>query len=588
MAKKQKTKASANSKKIRVSLKIVIMIPVVILWVVALASNVSGISNLGKVNKTAIVIADDYMLQISELSEIQNDTQTLHKMVLSHIIATDLDTLYGLVNSIRDQQVTLDNKLADYKKYVTDEEMASYEAMLTSYEGIKYETASLMAFSALGDKDSAYAIANGALSDHVKEVEAYISNVIATTNQGASDARTSLQEVYESASSMNLIMTIVSILAMVVALYVVLRLVFRPLSTINREIKGIVKNIENNEGDLTQRLSILSNDEISDIATAMNLFIERLQEILKMIVQNTNRMEVVVSEVRSSVFASNDNVSDLSAMTEELAATMEEIGSSSNIINGNVESVRDEVQVIADETVKINEYSIEMKSNADKMENDAKVNMEQTREKVAEILDVLGKAIAESKSVDQVNSLTNDILSITGQTNLLALNASIEAARAGEAGKGFAVVADEIRQLADSSREAANRIQEINGIVMNAVHNLSGNANNLVEYVETAILPEFENFVDNGVQYRENATYIQQSMDSFARMTESLRKAVNEITYSIGTITRAIEDGAMGVSGAAESTQNLVVDMEKINRQMEENEGIAGILKEETAVFKKY
>ncbi len=588
MAKKQKNKTTNTNKKMRVSLKIVIMVPVVILWVVALASNLSGISNLGKVNDTATVIAEEYMVQISELSEIQNDTQTLHKMALSHIIATDLDTLYNLVYSIRDQQDALDGKLAEYKKYVTDEDMASYEAMLQSYEGIKYETALLMGFSALGDKDEAYAIANGTLAEHVNEVEAYIADIISKTNQGATDARTSLQEVYAGAASANTIMTVVSVLAMVVALYVVLRLVFRPLSTINREIKGIVKNIENNEGDLTQRLSLLSNDEISDIATAMNLFIERLQEILKMIVQNTNRMEVVVSEVRNSVFTSNDNVADLSAMTEELAATMQEIGSSSNIINGNVESVRDEVEVIADETVKINEYSIEMKSNADKMENDAKVNMEQTREKVAEILDVLNKAIEESKSVDQVNSLTNDILSITGQTNLLALNASIEAARAGEAGKGFAVVADEIRQLADSSREAANRIQEINGIVMNAVHNLSGNANNLVEYVETSILPEFENFVDNGVQYRENATYISQSMDEFARMTESLRKAVNEITSSIGTITRAIDDGAMGVSGAAESTQNLVVDMEKINSQMEENEGIAVILKEETAVFKKY
>ena len=62
--------------------------------------------------------------------------------------------------------------------------------------------------------------------------------------------------------------------------------------------------------------------------------------------------------------------------------------------------------------------------------------------KVGNILDVLNKAIEDSKSVDQVNNLTNDILNISSQTNLLALNASIEAARAGEAGKGFAVVAE--------------------------------------------------------------------------------------------------------------------------------------------------
>jgi methyl-accepting chemotaxis protein len=320
----------------------------------------------------------------------------------------------------------------------------------------------------------------------------------------------------------------------------------------------------------------------------MNLFIERLQGIMKLIVENTQHMEAVVSEVRGSVQTSNDNVSDLSAMTEELSATMEEIGSSANIINGNIESVRDEVEVIADKTGKINEYSIDMKSNADKMESDAKASMAETSKKLAEILGVLNKAIEDSKSVDQVNSLTNDILEISEQTNLLSLNASIEAARAGEAGKGFAVVADEIRKLAESSGDTANRIQEINVIVMSAVHNLSGNAHNLVQYVQDSILPEFEKFVDNGVQYQHNAAYIEQSMNQFARMTEDLRRAVIEITSSIGTITRAIEGGADGVAGAADSTQSLVVDMEKINSQMEENAGIAVLLQEGTSVFKRY
>jgi methyl-accepting chemotaxis protein len=72
---------------------------------------------------------------------------------------------------------------------------------------------------------------------------------------------------------------------------------------------------------------------------------------------------------------------------------------------------------------------------------------------IGEIIEKLKKAIDNSRSVEQVENLTNEILSISSQTNLLALNASIEAARAGEAGKGFAVVADEIRKLADSSRQ---------------------------------------------------------------------------------------------------------------------------------------
>lgn len=577
-----------NKKKIRMSLKITILAPVIVLWIVALVSNISGVLNIGKVNTSATEIAEEYMVQIAELSDIRNATQVIHKMGLSHIIATDLETMVSLVASVREQQELLDEMLAEYKKYVSDEEMAAYESMLGSYENIKLEIGNTIALSALGDNEAAYGVANGALAKSVSEMEGYIADMTDAANKGADEARESLGTVFNVAMSSTFIMIAISVITLIFALYVVLRLVLRPLGLINKEIKGIVKDIENNDGDLTKRIAIISNDEISDIAGAMNLFIERLQGIMKLIVENTQHMEAVVSEVRGSVQTSNDNVSDLSAMTEELSATMEEIGSSANIINGNIESVRDEVEVIADKTGKINEYSIDMKSNADKMESDAKASMAETSKKLAEILGVLNKAIEDSKSVDQVNSLTNDILEISEQTNLLSLNASIEAARAGEAGKGFAVVADEIRKLAESSGDTANRIQEINVIVMSAVHNLSGNAHNLVQYVQDSILPEFEKFVDNGVQYQHNAAYIEQSMNQFARMTEDLRRAVIEITSSIGTITRAIEGGADGVAGAADSTQSLVVDMEKINSQMEENAGIAVLLQEGTNVFKRY
>lgn len=581
MAKKMK-------KKMRISLRIKILAPVLVIWIVALVSNITGVINIRKVNSSATEIADTYMMQISELSDIRNATQVLHKMGLAHIISVDLEAMVEIVKSVREQQESLDKMLQDYKKYVSDDEMESYDTMLVSYQNIKDAIANTMALSGLGDNVAAYGVANSSLAENVADMEAYISEMTAVANDGASEARESLNGVYSVAMFSSSIMMLISIVALVFALYVVLRIVLRPLGLINREIKDIVKDIEDNNGDLTRRITIISNDEISDIANAMNLFIQRLQEIMKLIVQNTQHMEEVVTEVRESVQTSNDNVSDLSAMTEELSATMEEIGSSANIINGNIESVRDEVEVIADKTGKINEYSIEMKSNADKMESNAKSSMSDTRKKLAEILGVLNKAIKDSESVDQVNSLTNDILEISEQTNLLSLNASIEAARAGDAGRGFAVVADEIRKLAESSGDTANRIQEINAIVMSAVHNLSGNAHNLVEYVQNSILPEFEKFVDNGVQYQNNAAYIEQSMNEFSTMTEDLRRAVIEITSSIGTITRAIEDGAEGVAGAAESTQNLVVDMEKISTQMEENEGIAVLLEEGTSVFKKY
>ena len=380
----------------------------------------------------------------------------------------------------------------------------------------------------------------------------------------------------------------VCVLAILMTFYSVFILVIRKLTITNRQIHDIIEGIDKKEGDLTKRISILSNDEIADLGNGINIFMEKLQRIMKMIIANSQKLEKVVDEVQQSVRTSNDSASDLSAVTQELSATMQEVGHSAGVINQNADSVRSETEMIAERSSSINDYSKQMKENADKMESNARQNMEETSVKVDEILTELNQAIEDSKSVEQVNGLTNDILNISSQTNLLALNASIEAARAGEAGKGFAVVADEIRQLAASSRNTANRIQEINGIVTNAVHNLAGNANNLVEYMTEAILPEFKNFVDSGVQYRKNAAYIESVMDEFNTKTDALKRAVDEIAGSIGTITDAIEEGARGVAGAAESTQMLVEDMDNISSRMEENQQIAGALQKETDVFKNF
>ena len=394
--------------------------------------------------------------------------------------------------------------------------------------------------------------------------------------------------MYISSLVSNGIVIIISVILIIVAIYCVMKYVIKPIIATNKDIRDIIDGIDNGEGDLTKRVRVISNDEIADLGNGINLFMDKLQEILKLIIENTNYMENVVAEVDGSVVKSNDSASDLSAMTEELSATMQDVGLSVNTINDNADNILKDVEIIATKSDDINQFSKEMKANAEKIESDARYNMVQTGEKVGNILDVLNKEIEDSKSVDQVNNLTNDILNISSQTNLLALNASIEAARAGEAGKGFAVVADEIRQLADSSRETANKIQSINSVVVAAVNNLSDNANNLVSYLQQTILPEFQTFVDGGVKYKENASYIENAMDEFVEKTDVLKKNMDEIAHSINTITTVVDDGAAGVNNAAISTQDLVEDMVNISNKMIENKSIAQNLKNSTNIFAKF
>lgn len=571
----------------RFSTKMIILIPVFVIGIISIISSVLAVKNIRKVNENATQIANGYMVCIADLGSIQIETEKIHRLGLSHIVATDLDSMISLVDVIRSEQTVLDEYLSDFEQFIDDSDRENYEAILSNYEGLKYENANLMAYSANGNKEAAYALANGAISEYADKIDQNITAIQEVVNNNADTAKQQLTKVYKYSLTVSFVTIAVSMASLLFAVFSVLKMVIVPLSKTKNEINEIIDGIDRREGDLTRRVTIMENQEVAAVGSGINLFMGKLQDIFKTIIHNSKRMETVVNEVRESVMTSNSSVSDLSALTEELSATMQEMSDNASLINSNTESVAGEVNQIAERTTEINNYTKEMKGHADSMESAARSNMESTGTKVNEILEVLNRVIEDSNSVNQVNSLTDDILNIASQTNLLALNASIEAARAGDAGRGFAVVATEISQLAAASQEAANRIQQINSVVTQAVHNLADNANGLVQYMNESILPEFEEFVTAGSEYKNKATYIENVMNEFESKTDSLKNTMVEIQRSINTIAHAIEEGAKGVSNAADSTQVLVTDMENISNRMDENFEIATDLKKETAIFTK-
>lgn len=571
----------------RFSTKMIILIPVFVIGIISIISSILAVKNIRKVNENATQIANGYMVCIADLGSIQIETEKIHRLGLSHIVATDLDSMISLVDVIRAEQTVLDGYLSDFEQFIDDSDRENYEAILSNYEGLKYENANLMAYSANGNKEAAYALANGAISEYADKIDQNIIAIQEVVNNNADTAKQQLTKVYKYSLTVSFVTIAVSMASLLFAVFSVLKMVIVPLSKTKNEINEIIDDIDRREGDLTRRVTIMENQEVAAVGSGINLFMGKLQDIFKTIIHNSKRMETVVNEVRESVMTSNSSVSELSALTEELSATMQEMSDNASLINSNTESVAGEVNQIAERTAEINNYTKEMKGHADSMESAARSNMESTGTKVNEILEVLNRAIEDSNSVNQVNSLTDDILNIASQTNLLALNASIEAARAGDAGRGFAVVATEISQLAAASQEAANRIQQINSVVTQAVHNLADNANGLVQYMNESILPEFEEFVTAGSEYKNKATYIENVMNEFESKTDSLKNTMVEIQKSINTIAHAIEEGAKGVSNAADSTQVLVTDMENISNRMDENFEIATDLKKETAIFTK-
>lgn len=569
------------------SIRVMIMVPVLLLGLVSILSNVMAVVNLRKVNQTASIIADDYLTAITELDTIGQTSKDVHTLALSHIVATDFETMTSIITEIENEEAVLDEYIADYQKYVTNDSTSSYEKLVSDYQSFKDSVKILLAQSANQKTKDAYETANGLVADNSKQLNTDINDIIASFQANASSERELLNSGFSMAMISSVVVIIISVIAVIIAIFMVSRHVIRPVIRAAAELRDIIDGINRREGDLTKRVTVESDDEIGALSQGINAFIELLQNIFVIITDNSEAMDKVVSDVLGSVQTSNSSASDLSALTEELSATMQEVANSAGAINSNTESVRVEVDQMAEKSREINEYSKTMKDHADTMEQNARANMDETNAKVEQILSALNQAITDSQSVDQVNSLTDDIMNIASQTNLLSLNASIEAARAGEAGKGFAVVAGEIGALAENSRQTAGNIQQINSVVVNAVHNLSDNANDLVNYLQNSILPEFERFVEDGEKYRENANYIESVMADFTNKTEGFKETFDEIAESISSITTAIDEGVRGVSSAAESTQTLVSDMDTITKRMDENQRIAGELDDETAIFTK-
>ena len=380
--------------------------------------------------------------------------------------------------------------------------------------------------------------------------------------------------------------TIVIIAAIVAVIGITLFFVVNPAKAATKQVNAIIEGIERGEGNLTERLAVKSKDEIGQLSMGINSFLDQLQNIMKKLRSGSEGLNVQVNNINSSIVISENSASDVSATMEEMSASMEEIAATLDTIAtgskemlGAVGDMKDLAREGADltDTIKgkaqgIREDALTSKSNTIVMIEDNKKNLE--------------AAIEDSRNVDKINELTNDILGIANQTNMLALNASIEAARAGEAGKGFAVVADQIRDLAERSKDTANRIQQISGLVTDSVDTLAKNANGMLTFIDGTVLSDYDKLVGVAIQYYDDADKLDSMMDVIDNKSSELENSITDINEGIDGINTAIDENAQGVTLVANSAGQLVAMLGNIRGDVENNQAISDELSGEVAQFK--
>lgn len=331
---------------------------------------------------------------------------------------------------------------------------------------------------------------------------------------------------------------------------------------------------------------ISRNDEIGIIANGIQNMKESLKNLVIGISNESRSIEDGVAKVFSNLGQLNENLESVSATTQELAASTEESAATTQQMSATSQQIKDAANSIAMNSQKGTLAAKTISERAEQTKENVNTSQEKTFTVLEDTKRVLEDAIAESKVVEQINVLTDSIMSITQQTNLLALNASIEAARAGEAGRGFSVVAEEISKLAEQSRNAVIDIRNVTDRVMASVNNLSKNSDSLLNFVSTNVTHDYKDMLNVADKYNEDAKFVEELVSDFSATAEELLASIEDMTSAIDGVAYVASESASGTTDIADRVSEANLQSNDVMKQVKSTKESADNLKNAISKFR--
>lgn len=327
-------------------------------------------------------------------------------------------------------------------------------------------------------------------------------------------------------------------------------------------------------------------DETEQIRTATTEVRQQIREIILSTKQEAGNISTIAQGTTEKMTVLNQDISGISELTSQvLEQTVQAMKLMERIKNNGLE-LGNAIENVAGKAEEAVEQSNDIMERAQKQQETSGQSAAKTIALYQETRGDLEKAIADSQRVKEIDTLTEEILSISAQTNMLALNASIEAARAGEAGKGFAVVAEEIRQLADNSRQAVDKIRQVTGSVIQNVAFLSENSEKLLEFMNGNVMEDYRRMTEIAEIYQKDASFYYDISGELGVSSEEMSASMDEINKSITAITGLVEVIAGSMQSMERSAVNSNENSNAVMEQMEELFRLSELLNHTVASFR--
>jgi methyl-accepting chemotaxis protein len=500
-----------------------------------------GIKDISRVNENGKQISDVNLAAIENMTQTRyliSQTASDFNALVNPQNANRANNLIADVNKMKDQANVL---LANYEKLpLTNEENNNYQKFKSNL--MAYRDAKTQMINAIQKRDYSKAteLNNGTYKTVRDALLTDVNRVINDLEKKTQVIKAQNQSIYQSTFYLLLCIGIAGfLLSLGMGIYL--------SQMISKRMKNLLHFAAKiGEGDLSQTIPTTTNDEIGEMASALNQAVINMQELVGELVAGTQEISAATEELSATMDEMAIKMDNVATATQEITAGVEELTASTEEISASGEEIENSSHDLSLKASAGEGKAEEIKNRALKVKADAISSSLHANEIYSTKQSKIYQAIEHAKIVSKIGILADGIGAIADQTNLLSLNASIEAARAGEAGKGFAVVADEVRKLAEQSSTSVKNIREVIPQIQKAFDNITLTSLEVLEFIETKVKPDYELLVHVGTQYEDDAEFLSNISNQISAASKATSEAISEVSASIQSVSATAEETSAG------------------------------------------